>query len=356
MSLSSDTNFERVLLIGNIKKAFSDTDRLTEQNIQVSANMLDAIDMAAKNNFTTIAVVISEMSSRLNSALKALKDVASGSKIILLVQMHEEPAAIQLIESGTNGSRIADDYLICPLQTSRFYKSLIPGKPVQGAIEGTVKVTEPTEAVAVDPKMKMKIKELEKLATTDELTGLKNRRYIWEFTRQIIKRAKGKNDRVTLLMFDIDNFKHYNDVYGHAAGDEILKQTAVLIRHCCRPHDVVGRIGGDEFVVIFCDDPKSKPDDLEKERRSAIAEHPKETIFIAKRFMSELEKTEFPMLGAEGKGVLTISGGLSSFPRDGSTIQQLIGQADKALLDAKRSGKNRIYLVGAPENNIENIG
>lgn len=353
MSLSSDTNSERVLLIGNVKKAFSDTDALMEQDIQVSLNMLDAIDMAAKNNFTTIAVVMSEMSSRLNSALKALKDVTSNSKIILLAQMHEEPTAIQIVEAGTNGNRIADDYLICPLQTGRFYKSLMPCKPVLSAIEGTVK---PTKAVDVDHKVEMKIKELEKLATTDELTGLKNRRYIWEFTRQIIKRAKDENDRVTLLMFDIDNFKHYNDVYGHAAGDEILKQTAVLIRHCCRPHDVLGRIGGDEFVVVFWDDPKSKPDDLEKERRSAIAEHPKESIFIAKRFMSELEKTEFPMLGAEGKGVLTISGGLSSFPRDGSTIQQLIGQADKALLDAKRSGKNRIYLVGAPENNIENIG
>lgn len=317
-----------------------------EPNFQVSPNMLDAIDTVANGNFTTIAIVMSEMSSRLDLALKALKDIASNSKIILLAQMREETAAMQLVQSGTNGSKIADDYLICPLGTSRFYESLVPGKAIE--------LTKPTQA-ATDPKVEMKIKELEKLATTDELTGLKNRRYIWEFAKQIIKLAKKEKGKVTLLMFDIDNFKHYNDVYGHAAGDDILKQAAVLIRKCCRPHDVVGRIGGDEFVVLFWDDPKSKLGDLEKERRSTAAEHPKETIFITKRFMSELQKTEFPMLGAEGKGVLTISGGLSSFPHDGLTMQQLIEQADKALLDAKRSGKSIIYLVGSPENNIENI-
>ena len=346
MSFSSEINSERILLIGNIKKAFLDVEAIMEPNFQVSPNMLDAIDAVAKGNFTTIAVVMSEMSSRLDLALKALKDVTS-SKIILLAQMREETAAMRLVQTGINGSKIADDYLICPLGTSRFYESLMPGKKIQ--------LTKPVEAVAADPRTEMKIKELEKLATTDELTGLKNRRYIWEFAKQIIKRAKIEKGKVTLLMFDIDDFKHYNDVYGHAAGDDILKQAAILIRKCCRPHDVVGRIGGDEFVVIFWDDPKSKLGALEKERRSTAAEHPKETIFIAKRFMSELQKTEFPMLGAEGKGVLTISGGLSSFPNDGLTMQQLIEQTDKALLDAKRSGKSRIYLVGSPENNIENI-
>ena len=61
------------------------------------------------------------------------------------------------------------------------------------------------------------------------------------------------------------------------------------------------------------------------------------------------------MLGPEGKGVLTISGGLASFPRDGSNIQELFGQADKALLEAKRSGKDRIYLVGKPNSDIADV-
>jgi len=160
---------------------------------------------------------------------------------------------------------------------------------------------------------------------------------------------------VTLLLFDIDNFKHYNDVYGHSAGDEILKQAAVLMRRCCRGHDVVGRIGGDEFAVIFWDDPHRKTLKEETERRSALAEHPKEAIFIAKRFRKELEKAEFHLLGPKGRGVLTISGGLACFPRDGSTIQELFSQADSALLEAKRSGKNRIYLVGPDKSGQSDI-
>ena len=122
------------------------------------------------------------------------------------------------------------------------------------------------------------------------------------------------------------------------------------MRRFCRSHDIVGRIGGDEFAVIFWDEPQAKPVGAPAEgveRRSARAEHPKEAIFIAKRFVRAVEKSELSALaglGPEGKGVLTISGGLASFPRDGSTIQELFQQADKALLEAKRSGKNRIYL------------
>ena len=203
----------------------------------------------------------------------------------------------------------------------------------------------------------MRIKQLEKLATEDELTGLKNRRYIWEFSRQVIEHAGKENGRVTLLIFDIDNFKHYNDVYGHLAGDEVLKQAAVLMRRCCRGHDVVGRIGGDEFAVVFWDRQSTEVRSQKAEnRRQTLAEHPKEAIFIAKRFRRELGKAELHLLGPEGKGVLTISGGLASFPRDGPTIQELFQQADKALLEAKRSGKNRIYLVGKPQNDIADLG
>jgi PleD family two-component response regulator len=151
---------------------------------------------------------------------------------------------------------------------------------------------------------------------------------------------------VTLLLFDIDNLKSYNDAYGHLAGDEILKQVGVLMRRCCRQHDVVGRIGGDEFAVVFWDGPKARSSASETERRSRMAAHPKEAISIAKRFLDELKKAEFHLLGPDGKGVLTISGGVASFPEDGSAIQGLIQQADRALLEAKRSGKNKIYLVG----------
>jgi PleD family two-component response regulator len=349
----------RILLVGDIGKAFLDAGAITQNHYVVCTNMLDAIDAAAKKDFAGIGIVMFGTSAKLTSALKALRDNCN-SKIVLLAQMYEEPIAIRLVGSTYNGTSVADDYLICPIQPDRFYQSII----TQGRSTGKIGLS-----TTVDATIEMKIRHLERLATEDDLTGLKNRRYIWEFSRQIIEHARKESGRVTLLVFDIDDFKHYNDVYGHCAGDEVLKQAAVLMRRCCRGHDVVGRIGGDEFAVVFWDstwgrltaEPQYKPLGAPAEgteRRSAGADHPKEAISLTKRFVRELEKSELSALGGlgpEGKGVLTISGGLASFPRDGLTIQELFQQADKALLEAKRSGKNRIYLVGRPQSDIADI-
>jgi diguanylate cyclase (GGDEF)-like protein len=362
----------KILLIGDVSRAFLDVNAAANTRGEICADMPEAIDIAARENFAAIAVVMSGISTRLSCDLKALRD-NSDAKIILLAQMYEEPIAIHLVESTYNGSTLADDYYICPVGADKLYESITsagqhgktdtapwrgrPGlasrrHPAGGKEQGQDALATNTET---------RIRQLERLATEDDLTGLKNRRYIWEFSRQIIEYAKKENVRVTLLVFDVDNLKQYNDIYGHHAGDEILKQAAVLMRRSCRGHDVVGRVGGDEFAVIFWDDPQQKRADAPSksdERRSANADHPAEAIVIAKRFVKELSKAGFSSfggLGPEGKGVLTISGGLASFPRDGRTIEELFQQADKALLEAKRSGKNRIYLVGKPQNDITEI-
>jgi diguanylate cyclase (GGDEF)-like protein len=340
-NIDSAADNPKILLIGDAEKFFSDGQDICGLGVEIRSNILDGIETAASGVFDLIAVAMSGSSAKLTSAIEALRTANSGSrraKIILLAQMYQEPAARRLVGNGSNGGGMADDYLICPTTFSSFVAR-------RSSLESQA---------ASDEQRDTKIQELEELATTDELTGLKNRRYIWEFSRQIIELARKQNGRVTLLIFDIDDFKHYNDVYGHSAGDEILRQAAVLMRHCCRGHDIVGRVGGDEFAVIFWDDPHRKSADTEAERRSA-ADHPKEAIFIANRLREELSKAQFPLLGPQGRGVLTISGGLASFPRDGSTADELFDQADKALLDAKRSGKNRIYLVGKPENDIADM-
>ncbi|MFQ6036756.1 MAG: GGDEF domain-containing protein [Sedimentisphaerales bacterium] len=370
--ISSEGATPKILLIGDISKAFLDTSSIINKDCEVHTNMLDAINAAAKNNFTAIGIVMAGISAKLSSALKTLRQVNSNAKIILLAQMYEEPIARQFVspasnpapiadgqwtdlslehfvtDYGTIGAGLADDYLICPIQTERFYASIMSGPDF-----GQSQAIWPA---AVNTKLEMRVKHLERLATTDDLTGLKNRRYIWEFSRQILEHAQKENGRVTLLIFDIDNFKHYNDVYGHSVGDKILKQAAVLMRRCCRSHDVVGRIGGDEFAVVFWDDPQlNRGQRTEDRRRKTAADHPKEVIFIAKRFRREFEKAELHLLGPKGEGILTISGGLASFPRDGSAVQELFQKADKALLEAKRSGKNRIYLVGRPQSDIADI-
>ena len=345
-------NARKILLIGDIGRAFLDANAATETRSEICADMSEAIDIAARKNFAAIAIVMSGISAKLSSDLKALRDNCD-AKIILLAQMYEEPIAIHLVNLPYNGSSLADDYFICPVGADSFYESIMTN--------GDRGKTEAAPSAPVDTSTETRIRYLERLATEDDLTGLKNRRYIWEFSRQIIEYAKKENGRVTLLVFDIDDLKKYNDIYGHHAGDEILKQAAVLMRRSCRGHDVVGRVGGDEFAVIFWDDPQQEraaAPSKSEERRSSHADHPAEAITIANRFVKELgnaEMSTFGGLGPGGKGVLTISGGLASYPRDGETIEQLFQQADKALLEAKRSGKNRIYLVGKPQNDITDI-
>lgn len=350
MPIRSDSDAPNVLLIGDVSRALLDPEAVKELPCQVTTNMPDAIEAASKNSFAAVAIVMSGLSSKLSLALKALREVNAGVKIVLLAQMCEEPVAIQLVRSAYSHAGAVVDYFICPISAKRLYELIMYP---QG-----IRAVETETQAAVDAAIEKKIRHLEKLATEDDLTGLKNRRYIREFSRQIIEHAIKENGRVTLLIFDIDNFKHYNDVYGHSAGDEILRQAAVLMRRCCRAHDVVGRIGGDEFAVVFWDEPQPKSAGMPAEgaeRRSAMAQHPKEVISVAKRFQKELEKAELHLLGPEGKGVLTISGGLASLRNGCSTVQELFEQTDKALLEAKRSGKNRIYLVGRPEGNIADV-
>ena len=355
------TQGHKILLVGAVERAFSapvgstpstssgqassPLSELSALPVEICRDVVDAIDTATKEKFSVIAVVVSGLSARLETILKALNQSGSGAKIILLAQMYEEPIAKRLMRPSPNGKGIGfaesvDSYLICPIESQKFYQAVLGAEDI---------------APQTEDRTSARIRELERLATTDELTGLKNRRYMWEFSRQIMELAKSENGRVTLLVFDIDDFKHYNDKYGHTTGDNILKQAAVLMQRSCREHDVVGRIGGDEFAVVFWDGPHKEGADESGERRSAQAEHPREAIFIAKRFQKALESAELNLLGPKGRGVLTISGGLASFPRDGSTVDELFEQADKALLEAKRSGKNRIYLVGSPQGDISKI-
>ena len=202
------------------------------------------------------------------------------------------------------------------------------------------------------------------LATVDELTGAHNRRYLEYFLRHLIGQGSSKPAQATLLVFDIDGFKYFNDTYGHGAGDQILCQATRLTRRCCREHDVVARIGGDEFAVLFWDtgQRRKRDEDANAEHSGPARQndrspdgqaapqlsHPEMALFMSNRFRRMMHTSEFPSLGPDARGTLTISGGLARYPQDATTVEEMLARADEALLSAKRSGKNRIYLVGQP--------
>jgi GGDEF domain-containing protein len=189
---------------------------------------------------------------------------------------------------------------------------------------------------------------MHRLAITDDLTGLYNGRFFRFMLAKLIEQAKPRYSTVTLLLFDIDNFKRYNDQYGHAVGDEILKQTASLMRKTCRAHDIVSRISGDEFAVIFWEKAGREPKPgAAPPGKSRV---PQSVEVIVQRFLRGVASPEFNSLGPSGKGVLTISGALAVYPYDAQTPEDLINVADHELMfGAKRRGKNTIFLVGSAD-------
>ncbi len=174
----------------------------------------------------------------------------------------------------------------------------------------------------------------------DDLTGAWNRRFFTNFLCESLKRARQLRVPVTVMVFDIDDFKIYNDQYGHDAGDEILIETVRLLESVIRQCDRVCRIGGDEFAVIFAD--------LEGPRAAGSA-HPDAVGDIAKRFQKQVTAMTFPKLSREAPGSLTISGGLATFPWDGDDPDVLLRLADQRALQSKRAGKNVITFGPASD-------
>ena len=155
---------------------------------------------------------------------------------------------------------------------------------------------------------------------------------------------------VTLLLFDIDDFKKYNDRSATASATRSCRQTAALMKRCTREHDLVARIGGDEFAVVFWD--KEGP---RQPRTPAPAPCPAARRSAASRSSSASRRLiaveDFPLLGQSGKGVLGISAGLAVFPYEAPTTwTALIAEADRRLMHgAKRSGKNTLFIVGSDD-------
>lgn len=330
---------KNILLVGSTAaSAFAD-----EQSAAVRIVRRDTVPQAIaamrREHFDKVAVSLKALHNHFEQALAGLRQADPSARIVLLAQMTEEPIITDRLYNTRLPRRLFDNYLIDPLALDHIIHESAYVVPVHPDLK-------------TDAEKDRRIEELEKLVVQDDLTGLKNRRYLRQFLPQILDLARRCQLRVTLLIFDIDNFKHYNDAYGHAVGDNVLQQAGRMIKRCCRNHDVVTRLGGDEFAVVFWDLPDEKHVLSEhlsrRDRRNAGLEHPREPVFMAERFCKELSQAAFEFLGPKGKGALTISGGLATFPTDAQTPEALLEKADIAMLEAKRCGKNRIYLIGQP--------
>jgi diguanylate cyclase (GGDEF)-like protein len=182
-----------------------------------------------------------------------------------------------------------------------------------------------------------RFEQLRSLAATDELSGAFNRRYFIRFMTRLLQRAEEERFRVTLLLLDIDDFKKYNDQFGHASGDAIIRELVKVLRRCTRADDLVARLGGDEFAVVFWD--SEKP-------RQPNSDHPKDVLAATERFRQAIRHHCWPET-CKIQGTISISGGLATFPWHARTLDTLMARADEALLQAKAAGKNVIVMTPA---------
>ena len=190
----------------------------------------------------------------------------------------------------------------------------------------------PHFAVAYDrAALKHKAGEFEQLSVTDALTGLSNRRYLEARLEEEIKRSHRTGAPMSFLMIDVDEFKSYNDTFGHTEGDRALQIVARCLREVLRGADVAARYGGEEFSILLPQTTLS------------------EAYLIAERVRQKIEQTPFP------KRKVTVSIGVASCPPK-CTLNDLISAADRALYEAKHGGRNLVRIYNREKYGTQTAG
>ena len=174
-------------------------------------------------------------------------------------------------------------------------------------------------------------------AYRDELTGLYNYRFLMEYLEREIVRGARYGTPVSLVMVDVDDFKKYNDQFGHEAGNQILAAIAGLLSESVRELDLAVRYGGEEFTIVLPSTTKAGAE------------------LVAQRARKTIEDHDFSGEDPKRGGKLTVSMGLATYPHDASSIDGLIRRADRALYMAKADGKNRVQLYGEGRRSFQRV-
>ena len=169
--------------------------------------------------------------------------------------------------------------------------------------------------------------KLEDISLTDGLTGLFTNRYFQQRLSGELSRAKRYGRPLALALFDIDNFRQYNETYGAPNGDLLLKKVTEILTKSTRDVDVWARFGGEELVVAFPETDKM------------------DATIVAERLRKSVEESSFSGQESQPGGKITISGGVVSFPHEAQSQEELINLLENLLAQAKQKGRNQIYFL-----------
>ena len=238
---------------------------------------------------------------------------------ILLTAHSDKDQIVAGLEAG------ADDYLTKPYDAQELLARLRAGERIC-ALQ-TELMHRQIELHKVNGKLAVLNRQLGKLANTDPLTELANRRRLFERLIETWSLSDRSNQPLSCVMFDIDRFKSINDTYGHAAGDQVLKDVAAAVRRCVRRYDILGRIGGEEFCVVC---PETTVDGA-----SLLAERIRETV----------ANIECNWKGQRFS--VAVSLGVAGRTASHEVPDALIAAADAMLYKAKESGRNQTWTCAA---------
>jgi diguanylate cyclase (GGDEF)-like protein len=201
-------------------------------------------------------------------------------------------------------------------------------KDVGGAVAELVAVCSVGLAVLLlDRAEKEEVSPLRREANLDELTGLGNRAFFHRAAKRRMELYERNGLPLACAVLDVDDFKFYNDNYGHEGGDAVLRCLARVLDDCTRADDLVARYGGDEYVML-------------------LGGSVEDAVNVAERVREKVEFECVPQEEASLGGSLTVSVGIASLGEDTATLQQLIRAADGELYRAKSAGKNRVAAAG----------
>ena len=297
----------RILVVDDIKTNCDVLKRRLENNtflVEVSMSGKDALEKIAKEKFDLVLLdVLMPEVNGLEVLIKIREEYSADKLPVIMVSSFDDVESIsKCIQLG------ASDYL---------------PKPVNSTIL-TQKVASTLERKSLREREEQLLSELHRQAITDEMTGVPNRRYVFEqLEKSFDDIEKNSKEHFATAIFDIDHFKNVNDTYGHAAGDEIIKKVCNLATSIIKSPNIFGRIGGEEFLAVIFNDSENHLQQICEKIRTSVEKE--ETLFDNQKIS------------------VTLSGGVC-FSNESSSVSDLVNKADERLYLAKKNGRNKFYL------------